>query len=205
MKMDIAFGWFWPLLKLFLFEWRFADWPWNVVILLGFQVPVPSFDLIFGICDTCRCEITWTIISGWSLVFAFFREKRCVLFSVLRILPEWRWSNRTPRNTTTIFYRYPYVGKLVTCQQQFSQLHHVALKQGSGTYGSWARCGSFDDDIWLAWYFLNTTVTDITFSAIFLQSHQQHHAAPEVALTVRSMFLKRKFGHLPFFKIVDFA
>jgi len=45
-------------LKFFLFEWRFADWPWNVVILLGFQVPVPYFDLIFGICDTCRCETT---------------------------------------------------------------------------------------------------------------------------------------------------
>jgi len=78
-------------LKYFLFEWRFADWPWNVVILLGFQVPVPYFDLIFAICDTCRCEITWTIISGSSLAFAFFREKHCVLFSVLRILPEWRW------------------------------------------------------------------------------------------------------------------
>jgi len=91
MKMNIAFGWFWPLLKFFLFEWRFADRPWNVVILLGFQVPVPYFDLIFWICDTFRCEITWTIISGSLLVFAFFREKHCVLFSVLRILPEWRW------------------------------------------------------------------------------------------------------------------
>jgi len=92
MKENITFGWFWPLLKFFLFEWRFADWPWNVVILLGFQVPVPFFDLIFGICDTCRCEITWTLVSDSSLVFAFFREKHCVLFSVLRILPEWRWS-----------------------------------------------------------------------------------------------------------------
>jgi len=36
-------------------------------------------------------------------------------------------------------------------------------------------------------YFLNTIVTDETFSVIFLQSHQQHHAAPEVSLTVRSM------------------
>jgi len=36
--------------------------------------------------------------------------------------------NRTLRNTTTIFYRYPYAGKLVTCQQQFTQLHHVVLK-----------------------------------------------------------------------------
>jgi len=91
MKMNTAFGWFWPLLKFFLFEWRFADRPWNVVILLGFQVPVPYLDLIFGICDTSRCEITWTIISGSMLVFAVFREKHCVLFSVLRILPEWRW------------------------------------------------------------------------------------------------------------------
>jgi len=30
-------------------------------------------------------------------------------------------------------------------------------------------------------------------SVIFLQSDQQHHAAPEVASTVRSMLLKRKF------------
>ena len=78
MKQNIAFGWFWPLLKFFLFEWRFADWPWNVVILLGFQVLVPYFDLIFGICDTC--EITWTIISGSSLVFAFFERKTACCF-----------------------------------------------------------------------------------------------------------------------------
>jgi len=91
MKINIALGWFWQLLKFFLFEWHFVDWPWNAVILLGFQVPVPYFDLIFGICDTCRCEITWTFVSDSSLVFAFFREKHCVLFSVLRILPEWRW------------------------------------------------------------------------------------------------------------------
>jgi len=50
-----------------------------------------------------------------------------------------------------------------------------------------------------------TIVTNETFSAIFLQSHQQHHTAPEVALTVGSMLLKRKFRHLPLFKIVDFA
>jgi len=36
-------------------------------------------------------------------------------------------------------------------------------------------------------------------------NRQQHHAAPEVALTVRSMLLMRKFRHLPLFKIVDFA
>jgi len=50
-----------------------------------------------------------------------------------------------------------------------------------------------DDSIWLAWYFLNTIVTDEMFSVIILQSHQQHHAAPEVALTVRGMLLRRKF------------
>jgi len=50
-----------------------------------------------------------------------------------------------------------------------------------------------------------TIVTDETFSVIFLQSHQQLHVAPEVALTVRSMLLKRKFRHLSLFKIVDFA
>jgi len=41
------------------------------------------------------------------------------------------------------------------------------------------------------------------FSSTRQQSHQQHHAAPEVALTVRSMLLKRKFRHLPLFKIVS--
>jgi len=41
------------------------------------------------------------------------------------------------------------------------------LEQGSGTYSSWARRGSFDDGIWLAWYFLNTIVTNETFSVIF--------------------------------------
>jgi len=81
----------------------------------------------------------------------------------------------------------------------------VHLVQGSGTYGSRARCDSFDYGIWLARYFLKTIVTDETFSIIFLQSHQQHHAEPEVALTVRSMLLKRKCRHLPLFKIVDFA
>jgi len=43
----------------------------------------------------------------------------------------------------------------------------VSLGQGSGTYGSRARCGSFDDGIWLAWYFLNTIVTNESFSVIF--------------------------------------
>jgi len=62
-----------------------------------------------------------------------------------------------------------------------------------------------DDGIWFACYFLNTIVTNQSFSAIFLQRYQQHHAAPEVALPVRSMILKRKFRHLPLFKIADFA
>jgi len=47
-------------------------------------------------------------------------------------------------------------------------------------------------------------VTDET-SVIFLQSHQQHHAASEVALIVRSMLLKKKLRHLPLFEIVAFA
>jgi len=41
------------------------------------------------------------------------------------------------------------------------------LKQWSGTDGLRARCGSFDDGIWLAWYFLKTIVTNETFSVIF--------------------------------------
>jgi len=44
--------------EVFFFDRRFADWPWNVVILLSFQVPVHILDVIFEICDTCRCEIT---------------------------------------------------------------------------------------------------------------------------------------------------
>ena len=81
----------------------------------------------------------------------------------------------------------------------------MAVRQGSGIYGSRARCGSFDDGIWLAWYFLNMIDTDETSYVIFLQSHQQHCAAPEIALTVRIMLLKRKFRHLPLFKAVDVA
>jgi len=59
--------------------------------------------------------------------------------------------------------------------------------------------------MWLFWYFLNTIVTDETFFVIIQQSHEQYHAAPEVALTARSMLLKRKFRHLALFKIVDFV
>jgi len=75
--------------------------------------------------------------------------------------------------------------------------------QWSGTYGSRARCGSFDDGISLAWYFLNTIFTNQTFCnfpSTRLQSHQKHHAAPEVALTARSILLKRKFRHFSLLK-----
>jgi len=44
----------------------FGRLPQNVVILLGFQVPVPYFDLIFGICDTCRCETTLKVFADDS-------------------------------------------------------------------------------------------------------------------------------------------
>jgi len=57
-NINVAFWWISPYFQFFLFEWRLVDWPWNVVILLGFQVPVPFFDLIFRICDTFRCETT---------------------------------------------------------------------------------------------------------------------------------------------------
>jgi len=49
-----------------------------------------------------------------------------------------------------------------------------SLRQVWGTYGSRARCGSFDDGIWLACYFLNTIVTNETFSVIF---HLPHYKA----------------------------
>jgi len=50
-----------------------------------------------------------------------------------------------------------------------------------------------------------TRLLRMKLSVIFLQSHQQHHATPEVALTVGRMLLKRTFRHTPLFKIVDFA
>jgi len=92
-----------------------------------------------------------------------------------------------------------------TANKQSEFFKHLPywLCQGSGTCRSRARCGSFDDGICLPSF--NTIVTDETFSVIFLQSHQQRHAVPEVALTVRSMLLKRKFKHLPLLKNVDFA
>jgi len=74
-----------------------------------------------------------------------------------------------------------------------SKYQSKTINQGSGSYGSWARCGSFDDGIWLARYFLITIVAEETFSVISLQSHQLHHAAPEVALTVRSMLLRENW------------
>jgi len=63
-KTNIAFCWFSSLSKFFFFDRRFADWPWNVVILLAFQVRVHFFDVIFGICETCRCEMT-KIVGRW--------------------------------------------------------------------------------------------------------------------------------------------
>jgi len=66
MKINIAFCWLSPFSKFFFFDRRFADWPWNVVILLAFQVRVHSFGVIFGICDTCRCEITQKLLADDS-------------------------------------------------------------------------------------------------------------------------------------------
>ena len=40
----------------------------------------------------------------------------------------YKTAHRAPRNRTTTFYWYSYAGKLVTCQQQFAELHHVDLK-----------------------------------------------------------------------------
>jgi len=44
----------------------FGRLPQNVVILLRFQVPVHYFDLIFGICGTCRCETTLKVFAAYS-------------------------------------------------------------------------------------------------------------------------------------------
>ena len=53
------------------------------------------------------------------------------------------------------------------CNCTVCKCQEFALNQGSGTYGSRVRCGSFDDGIWLAWYFVNTIDTNETFSVIF--------------------------------------
>jgi len=62
----------------------------------------------------------------------------------------------------------------------FHKLRVLTPNQGSGTYGSRARCcslmtasGSLD--------------IFVTVFVIFLQSHQQHHEAPQLAFTVRSI------------------
>jgi len=48
----------------------------------------------------------------------------------------------------------------------------VDLNQGSGTHGSRARCGSFDDGIWLAWYLFNTIITNETSVIFHLQEYK---------------------------------
>jgi len=51
----------------------------------------------------------------------------------------------------------------------------VDVNQGSGTYGSRARWSSFDDGIWLAWYFLNPIVKIfLQFSYRALSNIMQH-------------------------------
>jgi len=164
----------------------------------------------------------------WCLIFYSFpfnRENVCPHFTVLC---RWGTPDYKGRKAHRIIRRTCARARVWfgvhQCSQEPSGVTHTApcaaasrgnmicastlryvLAQGSGTYGSRARWDSFDDGIWLAWYFLNTIVTDETCSVIFLQRHQQHHAAPDVALTVRSTLLKRKFRHLPLFKTVDFA
>jgi len=54
-------------------------------------------------------------------------------------------------------------GQIAGCRIEVLQ---ETLTQGSGTYGLRARCGSFDDGIWLAWYFL-TPLLRMQFSVIF--------------------------------------
>jgi len=44
----------------------FGRLPQNVVILLALQVPMPFFDLIFGICNTCRCETISKFFADYS-------------------------------------------------------------------------------------------------------------------------------------------
>ena len=66
------------------------------------------------------------------------------------------------------------------------------IRQGSGTYDLRGTRGSFDDGILLAWHFDNMLVTDETFTVIFLQSHQQHHTASEVAINSKKHVIKEK-------------
>jgi len=60
---------------------------------------------------------------------------------------------------------YPFPLQQAHSCTQYDAFMNTAykLRQGSGTYGSRARCDSFDDGIWLAWYFLNTIVTNEVF------------------------------------------
>jgi len=47
------------------------------------------------------------------------------------------------------------IGRLATLEKIFALTsRYDTITQGSGTYGSRARCGYLDDGIWLAWYFL---------------------------------------------------
>jgi len=66
-----------------------------------------------------------------------------------------------------------------TKNRQVAKLAHT-LVQEAGT-----RCGSFDNGIWFAWYFLNTIVTNETFSVIFhlpdckaISNTMQHQESP---------------------------
>ena len=92
--------------------------------------------------EASRFSITkiWYAYAAYHSVHAHMaRSHRFRLTPVSRPQPQsscYKTANRAPRSTTTIFYRYPYAGKLVTCQQQFPQLHHVLKHRGyrSGMY-----------------------------------------------------------------------
>jgi len=91
----------------------------------------------------------------------------------------------TIANEQSVYLQICYVADTETISKKRMKNVNLALKQGSGTYGSRARCGSVDDSIWLVWYFLNTIATNETFSIIFhlpdyktinnIMQHQKSH------------------------------
>jgi len=104
---------------------------------------------VIGGCNTFRCFLRYTTSSNENIA--------CGASSCL-----WGWSTLP----CCLIFSHIQQSLQPTYLAEFSHcMHHppnhcYLLNQGSGTYGSRARCGSFADGIWLASYFLKTFVTD---------------------------------------------
>jgi len=127
-------------LNFFLFEWRFADWPWNVVILLRFQVPVPFFDFIFGICETCRCETTLKFFADDSGMF-------------------WKWFSESATLVHVILY-----------EQLFQAHHwyfRFFQRNTACCFQCCVFCQNDDGVIWRRWRRTPVHISEIKFCSIF--------------------------------------